>query len=183
MHNCNIIHICKLPILEKQREMNMNYKIMKACSKDVELLQNLLQFYIYDFSEFIDIDVTENGIFREYPIGKYFTETGHFPYLLLVEGKYAGFVLVQFVQEERKSYFTVAEFFIMKKYRREGLGKLVAKEIFQLHKGSWEVFQMSKNKPAQNFWRNVINDFTSGKYSERVIEGKRVTQEFSSDLS
>ncbi|MFC0477173.1 aminoglycoside 6-adenylyltransferase [Robertmurraya beringensis] len=39
----------------------MNYKIMKADSKEMDLLQNLLQFYIYDFSEFIDIDVEENG--------------------------------------------------------------------------------------------------------------------------
>lgn len=158
----------------------MNYKIMKANSKEMDLLQNLLQFYIYDFSEFIDIDVEENGEFSEYPLSKYFTEPDHFPYLLSVEGKYAGFVLVRFIQEERKSYFSIAEFFIMKKYRRAGIGTFVAQEIFQLHNGSWEVFQMSKNIPAHVFWRKVINDFTGGNYSERVIEGKRVTQEFSS---
>lgn len=47
-----------------------------------------------------------------------------------------------------------------------------------LYKGNWEVFQINKNEPAQAFWRNVIKEFTGGQFTERIEEGKRVTQVF-----
>ncbi|MED4205386.1 GNAT family N-acetyltransferase [Neobacillus mesonae] len=158
----------------------MDYEIVKASLENVETLTNLMQFYIYDFSEFIEAHVEENGRFGDYPLNDYWTEDNHFPYLVRFKGKYAGFVLVKWIKTETKSYFSIAEFFIMKKYRRTGLGKSVAGEIFRLHKGNWEVFQMEKNQQAQLFWRNVINEYTGGRFTERVEKGKRITQEFAS---
>ncbi|MUK88298.1 GNAT family N-acetyltransferase [Ornithinibacillus sp. L9] len=156
----------------------MSYEIIKASFDNKETLMNLLQFYIYDFSEFIDVHVEENGRFGEYPLNDYWTEDNHFPYLIRLNGNYAGFALVKLIETETKSYFSISEFFIMKKYRRAGVGKFVAKDIFRLHKGDWEVFQMEKNEPAQLFWRNVIKEYTSGQFTERIEEGKRITQEF-----
>ncbi|MBS4176852.1 GNAT family N-acetyltransferase [Bacillus sp. FJAT-49731] len=158
----------------------MNYEIIKASSDNVETLTNLMQFYIYDFSEFIEAHVGENGRFDDYPLNNYWTEDNHFPYLVRFNGNYAGFVLVKWIKTETISYFSIAEFFIMKKYRRSGLGKSVAKDIFRLHKGNWVVFQMEKNERAQLFWRNVIKEYTGGRFTERVEEGKRIFQEFSS---
>ncbi len=158
----------------------MNYEIIKASLDNGEILTNLMQFYIYDFSEFIEAHVEENGRFGDYPLNDYWKEDNHLPYLVRFNGNYAGFVLVKWIKTETKSYFSIAEFFIMKKYRRTGLGKTVAKDIFRLHKGKWEVFQMEKNEPAQLFWRNVINEYTGGRFTERVEEGKRITQEFTS---
>jgi predicted acetyltransferase len=156
----------------------MSYEIIKASSDNKETLTNLLQFYIYDFSEFIDAHVEENGRFANYPLNDYWTEDNHFPYLIRLNGNYAGFVLVKLIEAENKSHFSISEFFIMKKYRRAGLGKSVAKDIFHLHKGNWEVYQMEKNESAQFFWRNVINEYTIGQFTERIEEGKRITQEF-----
>jgi predicted acetyltransferase len=152
----------------------MGYEIIKAGKGHKEALQNLLQFYIYDFSEFIDAHVEENGRFRDYPLDGYWTEEGHFPYMIKLDGRYAGFVLVT----EDSESLSIAEFFIMKKYRREGLGKQVAKDIFGLHRGRWEIFQIEKNKPAQAFWRSVIKEYTGGEFTEREDEHKRVIQEF-----
>lgn len=96
----------------------------------------------------------------------------------MVNEKYiGGFVLVKWVQAETKSFFSIAEFFIMKKYRRASLGKSVAKQIFRLHRGQWEVFQMKKNEPAQLFWRTVINEYTDGQFTEWE-EKTRITQAF-----
>ncbi|WP_010095006.1 hypothetical protein [Ornithinibacillus scapharcae] len=81
---------------------------------------------------------------------------------------------------EKQSYFSISEFFIMKKYRRLGLGKSVASDIFRLHKGNWEVFEIEKNKPAQVFWRNVIKEFTRGDFTERIEKDIRITQVFTS---
>ncbi|MBS4196323.1 GNAT family N-acetyltransferase [Lederbergia citri] len=156
----------------------MDYEIIKASLDYQETLKNLLQLYIYDFTEFIDAHVEENGRFSEYPLSDYWAGDHHFPYLVKLNGYYAGFALVKWIETETKPHFSIVEFFIMKKYRRASLGKLIAKDIFRLHRGNWEVFQIEKNKPAQSFWRSVINEYTSGQFIEHVVEGKGITQEF-----
>ncbi|MBS4218433.1 GNAT family N-acetyltransferase [Bacillus sp. FJAT-49711] len=157
----------------------MEFEVIKASLDQKEIIMNLMQFYIYDFSEFIEAHVEENGRFSEYSyLNDYWTDDNRFPYLVKVDGHYAGFVLVRSIKEGAKEYFSIAEFFIMRKYRRAGLGKLVAKDIFHVYKGNWEVFQIEKNKPAQLFWRNVINEYTNGQFSERIEEGKKIIQEF-----
>lgn len=157
----------------------MHYELIYARLDQQEILSNLLQFYIYDFSEFIDVHVEENGKYNNYPLNDYWAKDNHFPYLIKINGYYAGFALVKRITTETNSYYSISEFFIMKKYRRTGLGTSVAKNIFGLHKGKWEVFQMGKNKPAQLFWRNVIKEYTNGNFTERTEEG-RLIQEFTS---
>ncbi|MCM3456790.1 hypothetical protein M3685_23160 [Heyndrickxia oleronia] len=49
----------------------MNYEIIKASLDNSETLTNLMQFYIYDFSEFIEAHVEENGKFGDYPLQAY----------------------------------------------------------------------------------------------------------------
>lgn len=159
--------------------MNLDYNIRKIPLSEKQTLQNLMQFYFYDFSEFVEAHVGEDGLFGSYPyLDDYWSEPDHrFPYLLELDGRLAGFVLVRWIETEEKNYFSIAEFFVMKKYRRFGLGKQVAKSIFELHKGEWEVFQIEKNAPAQSFWKNVIHEFTDGDYTESIKSGK-VIQRF-----
>jgi predicted acetyltransferase len=156
----------------------MNYELIKATINDKEILKNLMQFYFYDFSEYVEAHLEENGLFGAYKyLDEYWTEDSRFPYLVKLNGSYAGFALVRLVHSEEKTYYSIAEFFIMKKYRRTGLGKLVAHDIFNLYKGQWEVFQIEKNVPAQHFWRKVIDEYTNGAFTEKLEEGQ-VTQVF-----
>ncbi|MBD3107527.1 GNAT family N-acetyltransferase [Bacillus sp. AGMB 02131] len=104
-----------------------------------------------------------------------FDEENCFPYFIKSDTKYIGFALVG----KDQSSNCIVEFFIMKKYRREGIGKAVVKEIFRLHKGNWVVHQISHNKPAQAFWRNGIDEFTEGNFIEGEEDGKLV-QKFTS---
>lgn len=137
-----------------------------------------MQFYIYDFSKYIDKDVEETGRFDDYPLDKYWTEDNHFAYLIKVADQYAGFVLIKSVDSETEKYFTIAEFFIMKKYRRCGIGKAAADDIFRLHPGYWQVFQMAENKRAQKFWREVIGSYTNGQFTKTITGNQRVLQKF-----
>ncbi|WP_419877607.1 GNAT family N-acetyltransferase [Brevibacillus centrosporus] len=157
----------------------MDYEIQIATLEDKETLRNLLQFYIYDFSEFMDLHFEENGKYGDYPIDEYWTTDPNYPYLIRLNGKIVGVALVKLKNRNSDVYFSIAEFFIAKKYRRVGLGKLVAKDIFDLHKGQWEVYQIDNNKPAQHFWKKVIEEYTDGKFTERIEEGRR-TQVFAS---
>jgi len=62
----------------------------------------------------------------------------------------------------------------MRKYRKEGIGKAVAEQIFDLHRGQWEVYQKESNKPAQLFWNRIIDEYTKGQFKERFENGKRI---------
>lgn len=156
----------------------MDFQLIQVSKEYKDILANLMQFYIYDFSEFVKCDVEEDGLFGPYPLEDYWKEENHrFAYVIKQDEKYAGFVLVRYIESAERAYFSIAEFFIMKKYRREGLGREAAKRIFNLHKGQWEVFQIQTNNPAQAFWHKVINEYTDGQFKERTENGK-VIQNF-----
>lgn len=154
----------------------MDFELIKASKEQKDTIANLMQFYFYDFSEFVKCDVEEDGLFGAYPhLEAYWKEEKHrFPYLIKQDGKYVGFVLVRYIESAELNYFSIAEFFIMKKYRRVGLGKKIATRVFDMHKGQWEVFQILSNQPAQAFWRKVINEYTEGKFEERTENGRRI---------
>ncbi|MGG4489240.1 GNAT family N-acetyltransferase [Metabacillus idriensis] len=157
----------------------MDCSLKPARNYDRDIIENLLQYYFYDFTEYNGAGVNAQGRFNDYPyFENYWNEEGRFPYLIKVKEENAGFALIRYDASE--GYFSIAEFFIMKKFRRSGLGKQIAHRLFGLHSGKWEVVQLEKNKPAQSFWRKVIKDYTSGNYSERVENG-RVIQTFCSD--
>lgn len=153
----------------------MDFELIYASGDYKNAIKNLMQFYIYDFSEFVDCDVEEDGLFKAYPdLEDYWNEGANkYPYIVMKDEKYAGFVLVKTIKLE-KNHFSIAEFFIMKKYRRAGIGKAVARQIFNLHKGQWEVSQRENNKPAQEFWNKVINEYTDGQFSEHFENGRRI---------
>jgi predicted acetyltransferase len=154
----------------------MDLKLIPASGEYQNVIRNLMQFYIYDFSEFAGYDVEEDGRFAAYPfLEEYWKEEDHkFPYIIKKEEKYTGFVLVKFIESEKRNYFSMVEFFIMKKYRREGIGRGIAKEIFNLHKGQWEVYQKESNKPARLFWSKIIEEYTKGQFKERFENGRRI---------
>ena len=104
-------------------------------------------------------------------------ENERFPYFIKEDEKYLGLVLVRYITLSDRSYFLMAEFFIMRRYRKIGIGRSIAAQVFNLHKGQWEIFQKESNKPAQNFWNKIITENTNGHFKERIEIGKRI-QEF-----
>ena len=154
----------------------MSFVLLQASKEDKTAIENLMQFYIYDFTEFIEYDVEDTGLFAPYPhLEDYWREENNkFPYVIKNDDKYVGFVLVKLIESADRRYFSIAEFFIMKKYRRLGIGKAIAVQVFDLHKGQWEVFQKDSNKPAQVFWKAVIKEYTKGKFREHSEDGKQI---------
>ena len=106
----------------------MNIHLIKASAEHHQVIVNLMQFYMYDFSIFTGSDVGQNGLFGNYPyLEEYWKEENQrFPYVIQKEGTYIGFVLVRFISIEGMNYFSIAEFFVMRKYRLKGFGRIVA---------------------------------------------------------
>ena len=128
----------------------------------------MIELYNYDFSEFSNDDLNEYGYYGYPYIDKYWTEEGRYPFFIRVDGKLAGLVLVRSCCEYNnlERPHNIAEFFVMKKYRHKGVGKLAAIKVFDKYKGSWEISQWDNNIPAQKFWEKVISEYTNGEYDK-----------------
>jgi predicted acetyltransferase len=158
-------------------------QIIPAKEEHRELMYGLMNLYLYDFSEFTGEDCGEKGGFIDGNLFRYWIEPNRFPFLILVDGKYAGFVLVRDQQRFSENQVThhIAEFFIMRKYRRMKIGQQAAWTIFDRFRGPWFVAEMEENLPAQAFWRRTIAEYTGGIFQEvRVAEWEGPVQLFNS---
>lgn len=146
----------------------MNVNVQTADVYQKKVLKNLVQLYKYDFTEFDPEDVNDDGEYECPYFDEYWTEASRFPFLFKVEDNYAGFALIRKINDSLKgqSYYSVAEFFVMKKYRKSGVGKQAACYLFDVLPGRWQVSEMEENEPAIKFWRKIINEYTNGQFTE-----------------
>ena len=139
-----------------------------AAKEERVTVANLMQLYSHDWSELGPLDVGDDGRFADYPLDAYWEEDGHHPLLLRVEGKLAGFALI--LERSRltgtRGVFDMAEFFVMRRYRRQGVGVAAASAAFDRFPGPWEVRQRRENVAATAFWRRVIARYTGGAFHE-----------------
>jgi predicted acetyltransferase len=101
----------------------------------------------------------------------YWTEKERYPFLVRVDGHYAGFALVNDDVLMPGNERSIAEFFVMRKYRRLGVGKRVAFNVFDRLPGKWEVRQGTENSSAIAFWRKIIDEYTGGIFQEILLAG------------
>ncbi len=146
-------------------------EIIKVEKVDKPVLRQLMELYLYDFSEFDGADVNEHGRFGYDYLDHYWIEPNRYPYFIQVDGKLAGFVLVNGHTEvlEASKGLSVGEFFVMKKYRGTGIGQAAAVEVFDMFPGRWEVRQYLPNEPSLAFWEKVIDRYTKGKFTKQTI--------------
>ncbi|MBX3481057.1 MAG: GNAT family N-acetyltransferase [Caulobacter sp.] len=140
----------------------MTVAVRPAAPEDRPLIEGLMQFYTYDFSQFEApgsdrFDVDEAGRFAPYPLDPYWREDGHWPLLIEVDGKRAGFALINRDSHRgARNDRHMGEFFIARKFRGAGAGSAALKQIFALHPGQWEIAIAERNAPARAFWPKAI---------------------------
>jgi predicted acetyltransferase len=141
-----------------------------ASAADGELLSNLLELYIHDLSAaFPNIELGANGRFGYPKLSLYFTEPERrFAFLVHAQGKVAGFALVTrgSPASDDPDVWDIAEFFVLRRYRRAGVGRRAASELWKRMRGMWIVRVSEGNLGALPFWSEVIRDFTRGAVSE-----------------
>lgn len=153
----------------------MEIAIHDAGPDDAATLRNLLQFYLHDFSEVDGNDVDDSGRFAYDDLAPYWTEADRRAFLIRADGRLAGFVLVdrEAPLSGAGACWSIAEFFVMRKYRRRGVGARAAAEVFRRFPGRWEVSQIAANVAAQSFWRAAIDRCTGGRYTEAYVADDR----------
>src|SRR5476649_2079830 len=133
------------------------------------VVRNLFALYAHDMSEFVDVNVDDDGRFViPASLATYFEgpeAAQRFPFLIRADGSLAGFALVRQIATEPATY-DMGEFFVLRKFRRSGLGRHVACSLFDRFAGAWEVRELPSNSAAQAFWRRIIADYTGDAFTE-----------------
>jgi predicted acetyltransferase len=147
--------------------MDRIVRLIPVDKTDKAVLRRLLELYLYDFSEYTGEDVDRHGFYSYDYLDPYWTDPDRHPFLLWVDEHIAGFVLVRGrLGPDGQRVHYIAEFFVMRKYRRRKVGREAAFLAFNLFPGKWRVSQIKKNLPAQRFWRQVIGEYTGGRFRE-----------------
>lgn len=145
---------------------SMTLELMPADVADKPVLQSLMQLYLYDMSPATGDEVDDHGRYDYGYLDYYWTEPGRHAFLLRHDGRLAGFALVRTLENGPDPLRQLAEFFIMRRYQRRGLGRAAATAVFDRLPGRWEVDQVATNAAAIAFWRRVIDDYTQNSYRE-----------------
>ncbi|AMC93386.1 acetyltransferase [Erysipelothrix larvae] len=136
-----------------------------------EILANLLEKYLYEFSQYTEVDVNPLGLYGYMYLDYTWTQSNRWAYFIMIDDALAGFVMVNDYPEafDRITDFSLSEFFILHKYRRNRVGTSVFETLCSLHKGSWQLKCHPKNIPSVKFWEKVISTYTLNNY-EKVVD-------------
>ena len=146
----------------------MEVIVEPAGGHDSSTVARLMELYLYDFSELGGPAISANGQYGYPYLEAYWHEAGRYPFLIRVDGRLAGFALAVerglLVPGEVGREMT--EFFVLRFYRRQGVGREAARQVFARFPGPWWIGELETNAPAITFWRSIIANLTEQKYEE-----------------
>lgn len=145
-----------------------------ATSDAAGLLSNLIEFYLHDLSEIFPIEVGRDGRFRYEKLPLYWSEPERrFPFLIRSGEQIAGFALATrgSPATDDPEDLDVGEFFVLRSYRRTGVGRQAASLLWNRLPGQWVVRVSEANRAGLPFWRRTIEEYTRGEFSEAERPG------------
>ncbi len=149
--------------------------VSKVPAGQRHIIGNLLQLCLHDYSEFSpEWNVEPDGRFAYEWFDSYWQEVGRIPLLIQTDGTLIGFALInRWSVLDRSLDHAMAEFFILRKYRRMGVGSRAANLIFHSFPGRWEVAVAHNNAPALAFWHRAIPAAIQGAVEECERDDER----------
>ena len=139
----------------------LNFYLEKVDVKNKDILYKLLQYSLFEESETDLNEMNSNAEFDYKYFDKYFTDNDRFAYFIKdeISGKLLGFAMINQHTEVVSNGWSIAEFLIIPKYRRLGIGKKVAFALFDMFKGNWEVSPSYGSEKALSFWEKTISEY------------------------
>ncbi|WP_445178783.1 GNAT family N-acetyltransferase [Pseudomonas sp. McL0111] len=150
-----------------------NIELHPAHRDELETIENLMQFYMHDFSEWLPLTLAEHGFFPIQPKLDYWRQPATRPFLIKVDGELAGFVTVDDETHIDGAEHNIGYFFITRRFRGQGVAQFVVSALLNRFPGQWQIFHIDANLPARRFWARVIPDLSGGEFSlhHREVDG------------
>jgi predicted acetyltransferase len=146
-----------------------------ATPTDAVLLANLLELYTHDLSPvFPAAELGPDGRFGYPHLARYWAEPGRrFAFVIRCGARVAGFALATrgSPATDDPEVFDVAEFFVLRRFRRAGVGRHAARLLWRRFPGRWTVRVSEGNAGALAFWRGAVAACATGRVTEAVRPG------------
>ena len=139
-------------------------------------LERLYQLYRYDRSEYNNQEINDDGPFPHIDLGPYVDDPKDLPQFILMGEAIAGFALVNMQSHayEGRTVKNLDDFFVLRRYRRSGVGFAAARALFATEPGLWQINKKTNNTPAMAFWQRVVGEITGGSFREYQGQGIHV---------
>ena len=140
--------------------------VSRAGVEEAPIIANLMQLYTHDFSALwfdreAEGELEPDGRYADYPwLDAYWSDPTREPWLFRLKGRPVGFALVNDVAHSPTPIDrAVAEFFVVRKHRRRGVGLAAAHALFGSAWGLWEAAVVRRNVEALAFWRHAAASY------------------------
>jgi predicted acetyltransferase len=142
---------------------------------EAPVLANLLELYSHELSDVFGLEIGADGRFGYARLPLYFAEPGRFPFLVRLDGRLAGFALatVGSPASDDPGAIDVAEFFVLRRHRKTGVGGRAAVRLWNGFPGrTWTVRVSTANASAMSFWTGAVGACARDGFREGTLAGK-----------
>jgi predicted acetyltransferase len=148
--------------------------LRRATQADGTLLGNLLELYIHDLSDLFALKPGPDGRFGYAKLPLYWSEpTRRVAYVIQCGAEVVGFALVTLGSPAGTAQdWDMAEFFILRAYRRAGLASRAAMMILESTPGNWIIRVSERNAAALKFWEKIVKSHARDGYGCREHRGE-----------
>lgn len=133
--------------------LSPDVRLKRAEAGEKEILNNLLEKYTYEFSQYDRLPFGLDGLFHYRYLDSYWTEKGRAAYFIFAGEQLAGFAMIHKRPEcGLPTDWSMAEFFVAYPYRRQGVATAAMEQLFQIYKGKWQIKYHPGNEASVRFW-------------------------------
>ena len=137
-------------------------------------LASLMQAYVGEMSQIIGLPPGD-GRYAYFDL--YWTEPDRrWPFWLKVDDTNVGFALLRRNPDIMR--MEMAEFFVLPRFRRTGIGKAAARRLIRRRPGDWRITQRENNAGAIAFWHRVLDGFVAYRETTTTTDAIRREQRF-----
>lgn len=138
----------------------MQIELLPTTAEQLPLIANLYQFYAYESSDWEQEDVETDGRFyiHQPHLQRYWQAPGWSAQLILADGFIAGFLLIERSELPGIDASEFADLFVLKKYRRLGIGRTVAQQVMG-DAQPWLLRFYRQDATARAFCQQLLSDW------------------------
>ena len=116
------------------------------------VIENLLQFYMYELSAWYPIPFGDDGRVAIAPKSGYLGQPGTQAWLILADDELAGFAVVDDELVDPRNDLNLGYFFVARRFRGRGVGAAAFGGLLARYPGAWELYYLARNRAAAAFW-------------------------------